>query len=269
MALWRGFIGWHRRIQRKDKGCIRRSGTNVGGSFCWQELLSRSSAERSICTTLLLHIHQRCRIQYRWHWNVKKFHPECIPLVKNWFRKAIVVCLKCIILGKPFERGAINGKTFQRTCATPGRSFQWTNQEMIPSDSLFLYFLNILLPGLTEILVENVTEEDKEEIYGSLHRHLRNMNTSDRIISVFWIIMRRTTLAMPPCKVWPLVGCTSLLHGKKIRRRNINCRRNLILRRRWIAQPIKFSLWNGPWIQVHDRNLGGFIGAVSGWMKKD
>ncbi|MBL0140468.1 MAG: peptidase C45 [Bacteroidetes bacterium] len=91
--------------------------------------------------------------------------PGFYTIGNNWFRKSKSGLFEMYTEGKPFERGVINGKLSRELVVRQEDHFNAQIRKMIPSD-FYLNFLKYFVAWFNRHLAENVTEEDKEEIYG-------------------------------------------------------------------------------------------------------
>ena len=91
--------------------------------------------------------------------------PGFYTIGNNWFRKSKSGLFEMYTEGKPFERGVINGKLSRELVVRQEDHFNEQIRKMIPSD-FYLNFLKYFVGWFNRHLAENVTEEDKEEIYG-------------------------------------------------------------------------------------------------------
>src|SRR5258708_34244809 len=91
--------------------------------------------------------------------------PGFYTIKNNWFRKSKSGLYELYLEGEPFERGVIAGKLTQELVTRQEDYF--TNQiaKVIPN-SFYRFFLKYFVAWFNRDLDKNVTEEDKEEIYG-------------------------------------------------------------------------------------------------------
>lgn len=83
----------------------------------------------------------------------------------NWFRHSKNGLFELYVEGEPFERGVINGKLTEELVMRQEDHFAAQIEKMIPS-KFKRNFLKYLIGWFNRNLDKNVTEEDKEEIYG-------------------------------------------------------------------------------------------------------
>lgn len=95
----------------------------------------------------------------------KEISPGVYTIGENWFRKSNSGLFEMYTSGKPFERGVINGKLSKELVQRQEDHFNEQIRKMIPSD-FYLHFLKYFVAWFNRDLAENVTDEDKEEIYG-------------------------------------------------------------------------------------------------------
>ena len=86
-------------------------------------------------------------------------------LKNNWFRKSKSGLYELYVEGDPFERGVINGKLTRELVVRQEDHFAEQINKMVPS-KFKRSFLKYLIGWFNRNLDKNVTEEDKEEIYG-------------------------------------------------------------------------------------------------------
>jgi isopenicillin-N N-acyltransferase-like protein len=86
-------------------------------------------------------------------------------LKNDWFHKSNTGLYELYTEGDPFERGVINGKLTKELIQRQEDYFSAQIKKMIPSD-FYLHFLKYFIGWFNRNLADNITEEDKEEIYG-------------------------------------------------------------------------------------------------------
>lgn len=86
-------------------------------------------------------------------------------LKNDWFHKSNTGLYELYTEGEPFERGVINGKLTKELIWRQEDNFSAQIKRMIPSD-FYLHFLKYFIGFFNRNLADNITEEDKEEIYG-------------------------------------------------------------------------------------------------------
>ncbi|WP_214073209.1 C45 family peptidase [Mucilaginibacter sp. dw_454] len=91
--------------------------------------------------------------------------PGFYTLKNNWFRKSKSGLYELYVEGQPFERGVINGKLTKEEVVNQEVYFTDQIAKMIPS-AFYRSFLKYFVGWFNRDLAKNVTEEDKEEIYG-------------------------------------------------------------------------------------------------------
>ncbi len=91
--------------------------------------------------------------------------PRFYTLKNNWFRKSKSGLYELYVEGEPYERGVINGKLTKELVVRQEDYFTDQIAKMIPS-SFYRSFLKYFVAWFDRKLDKNVTEEDKEEIYG-------------------------------------------------------------------------------------------------------
>ncbi|HTN45049.1 MAG TPA: C45 family peptidase [Flavipsychrobacter sp.] len=83
----------------------------------------------------------------------------------NWIRKNEYGLYEMYVSGKPFERGAIEGKLSQNLVVEQEVAFTDEIRRMIPSKS-YLKFLKYIIGFINKDLPEHVSDEYKQEIFG-------------------------------------------------------------------------------------------------------
>lgn len=91
--------------------------------------------------------------------------PNFYTLKNDWFHKSNTGLYELYTEGEPFERGVINGKLTSELVERQEDYFSTQIKKMIPSD-FYLHFLKYFIGWFNRNLPDNITEEDKEEIYG-------------------------------------------------------------------------------------------------------
>ncbi|MDB5146071.1 MAG: peptidase [Mucilaginibacter sp.] len=91
--------------------------------------------------------------------------PGFYTLKSNWFRKSKSGLYELYIEGQPFERGVINGKLTKELVVKQEVYFTDQIKKLIPIE-FYRSFLKYFVAWFNRDLDKNVTEEDKEEIYG-------------------------------------------------------------------------------------------------------
>ncbi len=91
--------------------------------------------------------------------------PGFYTIKNNWFRKSKSGLYELYVEGEPFERGVINGKLTKELVIRQEDYFTDQIAKMIPS-KFYRFFLKYFVAWFNRDLDKNVTEEDKEEIYG-------------------------------------------------------------------------------------------------------
>jgi len=91
--------------------------------------------------------------------------PDYYTLKNDWFHKSNTGLYELYTEGEPFERGVINGKLTKELIQRQEDYFSAQIKKMIPSD-FYLHFLKYFIGWFNRDLADNITEEDKEEIYG-------------------------------------------------------------------------------------------------------
>ena len=91
--------------------------------------------------------------------------PNFYTLKNDWFHKSNTGLYELYTEGDPYERGVINGKLTKELIQRQEDYFSAQIKKMIPSD-FYLHFLKYFIGWFNRNLADNITEEDKEEIYG-------------------------------------------------------------------------------------------------------
>jgi len=91
--------------------------------------------------------------------------PGFYTIKDSWFRKSKSGLYELYVEGAPFERGVINGKLTKELVQRQEDYFTEQINKLVPS-SFYRYFLKYFVAWFNRDLDENVTEEDKEEIFG-------------------------------------------------------------------------------------------------------
>ncbi|WP_448699604.1 C45 family autoproteolytic acyltransferase/hydrolase [Mucilaginibacter sp. AW1-3] len=95
----------------------------------------------------------------------KQVSPGFYTIKNNWFRKSKSGLYELYVEGEPFERGVINGKLTKELVVKQEDYFTEQIAKVIPS-KFYRSFLKYFVAWFNRNLDDNVTEEDKEEIYG-------------------------------------------------------------------------------------------------------
>jgi hypothetical protein len=95
----------------------------------------------------------------------QELSPGFYTIENNWFRKSKSGLFELYVEGKPYERGVINGKLTKELVVKQEDYFTAQIAKFIPS-KFYRSFLKYFVAWFNRNLDENVTEEDKEEIYG-------------------------------------------------------------------------------------------------------
>jgi hypothetical protein len=91
--------------------------------------------------------------------------PGFYTLGNSWFRKSKSGLYELYVEGAPFERGVVNGKLTKEEVVKQEVYFTDQIKKLIPSE-FYRSFLKYFVAWFNRDLDKNVTEEDKEEIYG-------------------------------------------------------------------------------------------------------
>jgi len=91
--------------------------------------------------------------------------PGFYTIKNNCFRKSKSGLYELYVEGEPFERGVINGKLTKELVVRQEDYFTDQIAKVIPS-KFYRFFLKYFVAWFNRDLDKNVTEEDKEEIYG-------------------------------------------------------------------------------------------------------
>jgi len=91
--------------------------------------------------------------------------PGFYTIKNNWFRKSKSGLYELYVEGEPFERGVVNGKLTKELVVKQEDYFTAQIAKMVPS-KFYRSFLKYFVAWFNRNLDKNVTEEDKEEIYG-------------------------------------------------------------------------------------------------------
>lgn len=83
----------------------------------------------------------------------------------NWLRKSESGLYEMYVSGKPFERGVINGKLSAELVQSQEDYFTGQIDKMVPSKN-YQYFLKYVIGWFNRNLVNHVSPEYKQEIYG-------------------------------------------------------------------------------------------------------
>jgi hypothetical protein len=98
-------------------------------------------------------------------WQRTEPAPGLYTLKNNWFRKSKSGLFELYVEGQPFERGVVNGKLTKELIQLQEDYFNEQITRMIPS-RFYRHFLKYVIGWFNRNLDKNITEEDKEEIYG-------------------------------------------------------------------------------------------------------
>jgi hypothetical protein len=91
--------------------------------------------------------------------------PGFYTIKNDWFRKSKSGLYELYMEGEPYERGVINGKLTKELVVKQENYFTEQIAKIIPS-KFYRSFLKYFVAWFNRNLDDNVTEEDKEEIYG-------------------------------------------------------------------------------------------------------
>ncbi|MBC8033799.1 MAG: peptidase C45 [Chitinophagaceae bacterium] len=91
--------------------------------------------------------------------------PGFYTLNNNWFRKSKSGLYELYVEGDAFERGVINGKLTKELVQRQEDHFTEQISKIVPSKT-YQHFLKYFIGWFNRDLVNNVTDEYKEEIYG-------------------------------------------------------------------------------------------------------
>jgi isopenicillin-N N-acyltransferase-like protein len=91
--------------------------------------------------------------------------PGFYTIKNNWFRKSKSGLYELYVEGEPFERGVVNGKLTKELVVRQEDYFTAQIAKMVPS-AFYRSFLKYFVAWFNRNLDKNITEEDKEEIYG-------------------------------------------------------------------------------------------------------
>lgn len=91
--------------------------------------------------------------------------PGFYTLKNSWFRKSKSGLYELYVEGAPFERGVINGKLTKELVVRQEDYFTEQIAKIVPN-SFYRSFLKYFVAWFNRDLDKNITEEDKEEIYG-------------------------------------------------------------------------------------------------------
>lgn len=91
--------------------------------------------------------------------------PGFYTIKNNWLRKSKSGLYEMYIEGEPYERGVIAGKLTKELVVKQEDYFVAQIAKLVPS-KFYQYFLKYFVAWFNRNLDKNVTEEDKEEIYG-------------------------------------------------------------------------------------------------------
>jgi isopenicillin-N N-acyltransferase-like protein len=98
-------------------------------------------------------------------WQRTEQSPGFFTLKNNWFRKSRSGLFELYVEGEPYERGVVNGKLTRELVVKQEDYFNDQIHKMVPS-RFYLHFLKYVVGWFNRNLDKNITEEDKEEIYG-------------------------------------------------------------------------------------------------------
>jgi len=99
------------------------------------------------------------------HTKALQLDKNCYVLANNWMRKSESGWWEMYVEGAPFERGVINGKLSKEVFAYQEQAFFDQICKLVPS-SFYRQFLKYLIAFFNRDLENNLTEEQKLEIYG-------------------------------------------------------------------------------------------------------
>ncbi|HTD40581.1 MAG TPA: C45 family peptidase, partial [Mucilaginibacter sp.] len=91
--------------------------------------------------------------------------PGFYTIKNNWFRKSKSGLFELYVEGEPYEQGVINGKLTKELVVKQEDYFTEQIAKIVPS-KFYRSFLKYFVAWFNRNLDKNVTEEDKEEIYG-------------------------------------------------------------------------------------------------------
>jgi hypothetical protein len=98
-------------------------------------------------------------------WQRSEPAPGLYTIKDNWFRKSQSGLYELYVEGQPFERGVVNGKLTKELVQLQEDYFNQQIDKMVPS-KFYRHFLKYVIGWFNRDLEKQVTEEDKEEIYG-------------------------------------------------------------------------------------------------------
>jgi isopenicillin-N N-acyltransferase-like protein len=96
---------------------------------------------------------------------VRSLGPDCSVLGHSWMRKSHSGGWEMYVEGAPFERGVITGKLSKGVFAYQEQAFFEQICQLVPS-AFYRQFLKYLIAFYNRDLANNLTEEQKLEIYG-------------------------------------------------------------------------------------------------------
>jgi len=91
--------------------------------------------------------------------------PGFYTIKDNWFRKSKSGLYELYVEGEPYERGVVNGKLTKELVVRQEDYFTAQIAKLVPS-AFYRSFLKYFVAWFNRNLSKNITEEDKEEIYG-------------------------------------------------------------------------------------------------------
>jgi len=91
--------------------------------------------------------------------------PGFYTLKDSWFRKSKSGLYELYVEGEPFERGVINGKLTKELVVRQEEYFTDQIAKLVPS-KFYRSFLKYFVAWFNRNLDDNITLEDKEEVYG-------------------------------------------------------------------------------------------------------
>lgn len=95
----------------------------------------------------------------------KQLDTNCYVIGNNWIRKSRSGLWEMYIEGDPFTRGVINGKLSKELVYEQEQAFSDQISQIVPS-GFYRGFLKYLIAWFNRDLADNLTEEQKLEIYG-------------------------------------------------------------------------------------------------------
>ncbi len=98
-------------------------------------------------------------------WQRDSLSAHCFTLGQNWIRQSDNGLWELFVQGKPFERGCAHGKLAKELVQGQEVAFNEQISELVPS-KYYRSFLKYFIGWFNRDLVNQVSEEYKEEIYG-------------------------------------------------------------------------------------------------------